>query len=176
MEERVFCEPTSSSASVFVLPGLLPAEQRLLLDPETHTALLLTVAGADAFSWFRFFPLTPSATQVFLTLLQAYPRACSYQSLFRSLYPLASTHEEREEVWESKLAVPPIRRALKALLPTLRSLGWQVISLRGQGYLLACAGEPASTPRAQGRPRRECSDAPKGSPKQIQRQTRKGKQ
>lgn len=95
-------------------------------DVDQQTGLLLAVEESNAF------PLTPSATQVFLTLLQAYPHACSYQSLFRSLSPLASTHAEREEVGESKLAVSPIRRALKAPLPTLRNLGWQVIKTVSQ--------------------------------------------
>ncbi len=143
MKEQVLFPSTTardvSAAAVFVLPGLLPAEKRLLLDPETHTALLLAGEGSGAALVVR---LTPSATAVFLRLLQAYPSACSYQALFRSLYSPPPAPDERDRAWERALAVPPIRRALKALLPALRRFGFQVISLRGQGYVLASAHDP----------------------------------
>jgi biotin operon repressor len=109
----------------------------LLLDPETHTAIVLTIEGSDAVPMLRSFSLTPSATRVFLTLLQAYPHYSSFQSLFRSLYPSPPAQDGQELAWERALSVTPVRRALKALLPMLRSLGWQVVSLRGQGYVLA---------------------------------------
>src|SRR5579885_1388497 len=127
----------ASPALVFPLPGLLPADRRLLLDPETHTAIVLTIEGSDAVPMVRSFSLPPSATRVFLTLLQAYPHYSSFQSLFRSLYPSSSAQDRQEPAWERALSVTPVRRALKALLPMLRSLGWQVVSLRGQGYVLA---------------------------------------
>lgn len=129
-------------ASVFALPEILPTDRRLLLDVETHTAILLSLEGSDAVPMFRSYQLTPSAATVFLTLLQAYPQYCSYQSLFRSLYPSTPAQDAGERVWEKDLAVPPVRRALKALLPALRSLGLQVISLRSQGYVLVALTDP----------------------------------
>jgi DNA-binding winged helix-turn-helix (wHTH) protein len=137
MEKCSFFPSTTvqeDSPTSFVLPGVLPAETWLLLDAEAHTVTLLTLQGAERIPTFRSFQLTPSATTIFLTLLQAYPQSCSYQSLFDSLYPQQAN---REQVWEKSLAVPPVRRALKALLPMLRSFRLRVISLRGHGYVLA---------------------------------------
>ncbi len=139
----------SSPASVFVLPGILPADRRLLLDPETHTAILLALVGSDAGPMFRSFQLTPSATTIFFTLLQAYPQHCSYQTLFCSLYPPMPEEGEHEWLWERALAVPPVRRALKALLPALRTFGLQVISLRGRGYILAAIADPKALPEKE---------------------------
>jgi hypothetical protein len=168
MEEHLLFQPTAaryvSSVSVFVLPGILPADRRLLLDPVTHTAILLAVEGSDAAPMFSSFQLTPSATTVFLMLLQAYPHYCSYQSLFHSLYPPTLAQDERDQVWERKLAIPPIRRALKALLPALRSFGLQVISLRGQGYVLASADEPARRTRDNAQQSGKTEDADRSSP------------
>lgn len=173
MEKRSLFQPTTKRAalpaSVFALPGILPADRRLLLDPETHTAILLAVEGSDAVPMFRSFQLTPSATTVFFTLLQAYPHHCSYQSLFWSLYPPAPTQDEREQTWERALAVPPVRRALKALLPALRSFGFQVISLRGQGYVLASANKPARRTRGNVQQSGETEDAGRRSPNQTEK-------
>ncbi len=170
MEKHLVFQPATaryaSPASVFVLPGILPADRRLLLDPETHTAILLALEGSDAVPMFRSFQLTPSATAVFFTLLQAYPHYCSYQSLFHSLYPPGPAPSEREQVWEKELALPPVRRALKKLLPALRSFGLQVISLRGQGYVLASAHAPARRNRDDAPQSKEAKDSSKGSPSQ----------
>jgi hypothetical protein len=129
-------------AYVFDFPGMLPADTRLLLDPVTHTAILLSVVGVESFPMFRSFPLTPSAEQVFLSLLQAYPRYCSHRSLFLALYPDTASNDEHAWVQEKDLAIPLIRRALKSLLPTLRACGLQAISLRGRGYMLAATTKP----------------------------------
>jgi len=140
-KEKIGMEKPSSQAAqaahVFANPSLLPAQTRLLLDPENHTALLVSLEGAALSPLFRSFPLTPSATQVFLSLLQAYPHACSHQALFRALYPEACSPDEQAWDQEKDLAIPLIRRALKSLLPTLRGCGLQAVALRGQGYVLA---------------------------------------
>jgi hypothetical protein len=91
---------------------------------------------------FRSFPLTPSAEQVFLSLLQAYPRYCSHRSLFLALFPETASNDEHTWLQEKDLAIPLVRRALKSLLPTLRACGLQAISLRGRGYMLAAATKP----------------------------------
>jgi biotin operon repressor len=144
MEKRLSSQSANAyaaqPASVFTLPDLLPANMRLLLDPETHTAILLSLEGAESLPLFRSVPLTPASASVFLTLLQAYPLHCSHRSLYRSLYP--SPESDDDDAWWGQvkdLALPMVRRALKALLPALRICGLQVVSLRGQGYILASA-------------------------------------
>lgn len=129
-------------AYVFDIPAILPTQTRLVLDPVTHTAMLLSERGVESVPLFRFFSLTPSAQQVFLSLLQAYPQYCSHRSLFLALYPETACQEEQVWMEEKDLAIPPVRRALKSLLPTLRACGLQAISLRGQGYLLASREHP----------------------------------
>ena len=153
MEKHVLFQPTikraALPASVFLLPGILPADRRLLFDPETHTVLLLTVAGSDAVPMFQSFQVPPSASRVFFTLLQAFPQYCSHQTLFRSLYPQIPEEDQQEWNWQQMLAVPLVRRALKALLPVLRGCGLQAISLRGQGYVLAAITHPQVFPEQE---------------------------
>lgn len=148
------CQPISAhaalAASVFLLPGILPTDRKLLLDRETRTALLIAVEGSDAVPAVRSFLLTPSSTTVFFALLQAYPQYCSYQSLFRARSASTAAQNQQSWNWDKAFAVPPIRRALKTLLPTLRSLGLQVVSLRGQGYVLASAQEPGEHAQPHG--------------------------
>lgn len=129
---------SASVAVVFDVQGLLPHDARLLLDTQTNTAILLRFEGRALASTHRSCQLTPSATRIFLCLLQAYPAFCSYRSLFLTLYPLPKARDG-ERLWQRELALRPIRRALVALLPALRSFGLQVVALRGQGYLLAAA-------------------------------------
>jgi hypothetical protein len=137
------CLPSSpmsrnaSSVHLFALPELLPASVRLLLDVQTSTALLFRLEGTEVAPFPHSFPLTPSSARVLFALLEAYPRYCSYRSLFALLYPLPSEQEEPGRWWQQELAVRPIRRALVTLLPLLRFLDLQVVSLRGQGYVLA---------------------------------------
>ena len=116
----------------------MPHDARLLLDAQTNTAILLRFEGITLASTHRSFQLTPSATRIFLCLLQAYPAFCSHQALFLTLYPLPQARDG-ERVWQRDLALRPIRRALVALLPALRSFGLQVVALRGQGYMLTAA-------------------------------------
>ena len=130
----------SQSTAVFAYPELFPADMRLLLDGETHTALFVSLEAGDARPVFRSLPLTPASATIFLALLQAYPAYCSHRVLYRCLYP--SPESDDEDAWWGQvkdLALPMIRRALKTLLPALRICGLQVVSLRGQGYLLTSA-------------------------------------
>ena len=128
------------AAIVFAIPELFSTDMQLRLDVETHTALFVFLQGGEAFPQIRSVSLTPASTRLFLALLQAYPWPCSYQSLYRALYPSPKRADD-DDWWEQvkDLALPMIRRALKKLAPALRTGGVQVIALRGQGYLLAPA-------------------------------------
>lgn len=130
----------TQAASVFAIPELFSTSMQLRLDVETHTALFVSLQGGEAFPQVRSVPLTPASARLFLALLQAYPWHCSHQSLYLALYPSPERVDDADW-WEQvkDLALPMIRRALKKLAPALRTGGVQVISLRGQGYLLAPA-------------------------------------
>src|SRR5258708_6454846 len=142
MEKRLISSPTpestaSSAQVLFDHAEILPVGRRLLLDLETRTAILLSLAEGESSCLFRTFLLPPTAAPIFLVLLQTYPHHCTHRALFHALYPQTGSMDEQE--WDQKkdLAIPLIRRALKALLPTLRGCGLQAVSLRGQGYVLA---------------------------------------
>ncbi len=132
--------PSTQAATVFVIPELFQADVQLRLDVETSTALFLSLQSGEAFPQIRSVSLTPASTRLFLALLQAYPWPCSYQSLYRVLYPSPKRTDD-DDWWEQvkDFALPTIRRALRKLAPALRTGGVQAIALRGQGYLLASA-------------------------------------
>jgi hypothetical protein len=133
-------EMAPQTTQVFVLPEVLPAHKRIVLNVHAHVAVLLELDGENPAPLVRSFPLSPSASRIFLALLQAYPQHCPYPTLFLALY-LAS-QEALSEGWEQY--VRPIRRALRYLTPVMRSFGLQVIALREHGYLLS-AFAPVST-------------------------------
>lgn len=137
LEAQITSAYPDSSVFLFPLPEMLPQNVRLLLHVETNTALLLRIEEGEVTSCHGLFHLPPSATRIFLCLLQAYPEACSYHALFLTLYPLSQKHHT-EQVWEREhdLALRPIRRALASLSPVLRCFSLHVASLRGWGYVL----------------------------------------
>lgn len=126
---------TESAAQGFTLPGILPERTWILLDTHARMVIFLKLDSKEATPLFRAFPLTPSATRVFLALLRSYPQCCPYQTLLCALYP--ASQEEHAPAWEHH--VRPIRRALVALAPVLQTLGLDAIALRGHGYMLVPA-------------------------------------
>src|SRR5579885_988455 len=144
---------------VFVFPDVFPSHCQLFLDRNTHVAVLLFREETESPPLLRFVPLTPTSANIFLALLHAYPLHCTHQSLYRSLYP--SSGGTDEDLWWDQMkafALPIIRRALKTLGPALRSCGLRVVSLRGEGYLLAHA--PGPQEQTEQTNRSLCSSAP----------------
>lgn len=127
--------PSSPVALTFRFPELFPRHACLLVDASTNTAILLCFEGGSQVGSHPCFRLTSSATRVLLALLSAYPASCSYRTLCQTLFPLSRGHA-RQPRWEKKRDLRPVRRVLATLQPFLHHLGMQVISLRGQGYLL----------------------------------------
>lgn len=127
----------SLSACAFTLPGILPPASCLLLDLRTRTAIHLHLEQGILAPLVGGCPLRPSASRVFLALLQAYPQYCSYQQLFTMLY--ASVEERHRPVWNPAIGLRPVRRALSSLSPALQYFGLAVIALRTHGYLLTSA-------------------------------------
>ncbi len=135
---------TESMAQVFALPGILPEQTWILLDAHARMVIFLKLNSGDSPPRVRAFQLPPSATRIFLALLNAYPQYCSYQTLLSALYP--ASQEETTPVWEHR--VRPIRRALVALAPVLQCFGLDVVALRGRGYVLAPAALSTKKRRA----------------------------
>ena len=147
--QRNFSNPSSPpvAASVFALPGLLPDGIRLLVDPVTRCVIVIPVIGMEPDSLLRSYPLSPSATQLFFALLQAYPHHCSYHMLFRTLYPCALEIAAHDNAWDRQIMLHAVRRARKALMPVLRACGLQALAVRGQGYVLAAAPQAHANAR-----------------------------
>ncbi|HVU69678.1 MAG TPA: hypothetical protein VHD63_21270 [Ktedonobacteraceae bacterium] len=126
-----FSPAPSTAAQVFSLPGMFPSTTRMWLDPH----------GGIAFLWRDEPPapvllschLTPSGVRVLSVLLHAYPQSCSFEQLFRGLYP---TGAEPMGSWNPQVGLRPIRRAIWSLLPPMRAFGLTIVSLRNRGYLL----------------------------------------
>lgn len=120
--------PTSTPVRTKIFA--LSKQSSVLFDIRSRTALLLHQEGGDP---VPLLPLSPSASRVFLALLQAYPQYCSHQTLLAALYP--AVQETPDLGWEQH--VRPIRRALHRLAPVLQAFGLEVVALRRRGYLLA---------------------------------------
>ena len=121
MEKHQGCPPrpdilTVSTQFVFAHADLLPANRRLMLDPDMRTVLLLSLEEEEGDPFFRTFQLPPTATPVFLALLQRYPHHCTHRELFAMLYPDSWNLDEHAWEQERELAIPLIRQALKSLL------------------------------------------------------------
>ena len=115
-------------AHLYALDPILPACTRLVVDPSSHVALLLYVDAEVPLCVLHAVRLTPSASDLLLALLQAYPDHCPYRTLFAALYPM--------DPWDRQLATRPIRRAVVTLSRALQHLGLAVIALRRRGYVL----------------------------------------
>lgn len=118
---------------------LFPEHIRLFLDLSTRTVVLLRFGKGESVLLLRSQKLTPSGIIIFLALLQAYPKHCTFEKLFACLdlpQPLMGmTHGSKHGAnWE--LVVRPVRRAIAVLTPVLPAFGLQTTSLRNKGYLL----------------------------------------
>jgi DNA-binding winged helix-turn-helix (wHTH) protein len=118
----------------FSLPGLLPADHILAIEPSTYIASLLTYregAGPRQSSLCQF---SPGGMRVLIALLEAFPDFCPHDVLLASLYniPLEASQklllESRQEVMK------PLRRAISSIRDGLQKFGMTVYPVRGEGY------------------------------------------
>ena len=118
------------------LPGLLPENHRLALNPAKRIVILLyDEPGGEARS-VREQIFTPSAMRILIPLLQAYPNYCPYEVLLAQLYPI-SLEEGRKQLQEAREpTMRPLRRAITRIMVGLRPFGLRVTSLRSVGFLL----------------------------------------
>jgi hypothetical protein len=117
------------------LAGLLPVEQKLVVNPSLRTVILLsTNAGGAQVVIDRQF--SPNGIGVLLPILQTYPHYCSYEAILASLLHL-SLGESRRLLQETREAcIRTLRRSIGSIRAGLRDFGLKVHSLRGLGYIL----------------------------------------
>ena len=119
----------------FSLPGLLPDDRTLVVNPATRTVILFSnEAGGRARIVTQQF--SPNGMRVLVPLLQAYPDYCPYDVMLTGLFPL-SLEEGRKHLQEAWAAtIRPVRRAIGSIMAGLAAFGLKVHSIRGLGYIL----------------------------------------
>ncbi len=119
----------------FSLPGLLPDDSTLMVNPAKRTVILLyNEAGGRARVVTQQF--SPNGMRILVPLLQAYPDYCPYDVLLTSLFPL-SLEEGRKHLQEGWAAtIRPVRRAIGSVMAGLGVFGLKAYSVRGLGYVL----------------------------------------
>ena len=118
------------------LPGLLPANHTLVVNPAKRIVILLyDEPGGEARS-VKEQNFSPSGIHVLIPLLQAYPNYCPYEILLTHLYPMP-VEEARKQLQEAReTTMRPLRRAISTITSDLHPFGLQVCSIRNVGYIL----------------------------------------
>ncbi|GAC1369303.1 MAG: hypothetical protein NVSMB44_36090 [Ktedonobacteraceae bacterium] len=118
------------------LVGLLPENQKLVINPSARTAILLaqTAQGeADIVTEQQF---SPNGMRVLVQLLQAHPNYCPYEALLAALFSLTLDEARRQLREMREIALRSVRRAIGSLVTGLRAFGLRVRSVRSTGYLV----------------------------------------
>jgi len=96
------------------LAGLLPSDQKLVINPSARTAILFVQTSQGGASVVTLQQFSPNGMRVLVPLLQAYPNYCTYETLLANLFPLTFDEARRQ----------------------LRAFGLRVRSVRSTGYLV----------------------------------------
>ena len=118
------------------LEGLLPANQELVLNLAERTMILFSHGSDGKVTKVEQKRFSPNGMRVLVPLLRAYPKYCHHEELFASLssLPLEEAYRQMHEMRD--LTIRSVRRAISSLPARLRAFGWQVRSIRGEGYLI----------------------------------------
>jgi len=118
------------------LAGLLPPDQKLVINPSIRTATLFSYTPDGEAQIVAQQQFSPNGMRVLVPLLQAYPNYCPYEVLLVALFSL-TVDEARLQLHEIReIALRSIRRAIGSLATGLRALGLRVRSVRSTGYLV----------------------------------------
>jgi hypothetical protein len=129
-------EPSEKEKIHLLLPGLLPENHKLVLNPVKRIVVLLyDEPGGESHSVNEHqFP--PSGMRILIPLLLRYPDYCTYEVLLANLYTI-SVEEARKQLHEARdTTLRPLRRAIVGIAADLRSFGLRVTSVRSTGYIL----------------------------------------
>lgn len=118
------------------LAGLLPDNQKLVINPPIRTATLFSYTPEGEARIVAQQQFSPNGMRVLVPLLAAYPNYCPYETLLASLFSL-TLDEARRQLREIKeIALRSVRRAIGSLATGLRAFGLRVRSVRSTGYLV----------------------------------------
>ena len=118
----------------FSLPGLLPADHTLAIEPSTYTASLLTYQEGAGPRQAGLCQFSPGGMSVLIPLLQAFPDYCPHDVLLASLFAISpeACHELMQESRQEIMR--PLRRAINSIRDGLQKFGMTVYPVRGVGY------------------------------------------
>ena|GEM_PF-1309600 len=118
------------------LAGLLPSDQKLVINPSARTAILFVQTSQGGASVVTLQQFSPNGMRVLVPLLQAYPNYCTYETLLANLFPLTFDEARRQLRKIREIALRSVRRAIGSLATGLRAFGLRVRSVRSTGYLV----------------------------------------
>ena len=122
-----------SSASTNVIAYQPIARPQKLGDAPVVLFAQTSAGEADILTVQQF---SPNGMRVLISLLQAYPNYCPYETLLAHLFSL-SLDEARRQLREiRKIVLRSVRRAIGSLASGLRAFGLRVRSVRDTGYLV----------------------------------------
>jgi hypothetical protein len=123
-------------AILLALPGLLPKNHTLILNPAIRTVILHNDEPDAVTPVVTEHQFPPNAMRILITLLQAYPKYCRYEVLLAQLYPI-SVAECRRQLQEAReTTMRPLRRAVSSITAGLKPFGLRVTSLRNTAYVI----------------------------------------
>jgi hypothetical protein len=118
------------------LPGLLPANHTLVVNPVKRILIMLYDEPSGEARRVKVQNISPSGIRVLIPLLQAYPKYCTYEILLTHLYPMP-VEAVRKQLQESReTTMRPLRRAISTINVDLHPFGLQVTSIRNRAYTL----------------------------------------
>lgn len=131
-------QPEDQSKALLHLPlaGLLPPDQKLVINPSIRTATLFSYTPEGEAQIVAQQQFSPNGMRVLVPLLQMYPNYCTYETLLAALFSL-TLDEARLQLREIReIALRSVRRAIGSLATGLRAFGLRVRSVRSTGYLV----------------------------------------
>jgi hypothetical protein len=123
-------QPEDQPDSLLHLPlaGLLPDNQKLVINPTARTVVLFAQTSPGEADIVTVQQFSPNGMRVLIPLLKAYPNYCPYETLLAHLFSLTLDEARRQ--------LRSIRRAIGSPATGLRAFGLQVRSVRDTGYLV----------------------------------------
>jgi len=118
------------------LAGLLPDNQKLVINSSARTAILLAQTSQGEADIVTVQQFSPNGMRVLVPLLQAYPNYCPYEALLAALFSLTIDEARRQLREIREIALRSVRRAIGSLVTGLRAFGLRVRSVRSTGYLV----------------------------------------
>jgi hypothetical protein len=131
-------QPEGQPGSLLHLPlaGLLPDNQKLVINPSARTAILFAQTSPGEADVVTVQQFSPNGMRVLIPLLQAYPNYCPYETLLVALFSLTLDEARRQLREIREIALRSVRRAIGSLATGLRAFGLRVRSVRSTGYLV----------------------------------------